>query len=41
MDEARHTQLPTFGATRRLMTGLLAEIGDLSTMQFVRPLAAE
>lgn len=41
MDEARHTQLPTFGATRRLMTGLLAEIGDLATMQLVRPLAAE
>jgi N-formylglutamate amidohydrolase len=41
MDEARHTQLPTFGATRRLMTGLLEEIGQLATLQFARPLAAE
>ncbi len=41
MDEARHTQLPTFGATRRLMTGLLEEIGALATMQLTRPLAAE
>ena len=34
MDEARHTKLPTFGAIAPLMTGLLAEIGDLATMQF-------
>jgi N-formylglutamate amidohydrolase len=41
MDEARHTQLPTFGATRRLMTGLLEEIGQLATAQLSRPMAAE
>jgi N-formylglutamate amidohydrolase len=41
MDEAGHTRLTTFGATRRLMTGLLEEIGALATMQLVRPLAAE
>jgi N-formylglutamate amidohydrolase len=41
MDEARHARLATFGATKRLMTGLLEEIGALATVQLVRPLAAE
>jgi N-formylglutamate amidohydrolase len=41
MDEARHAQLPTFAATRRLMTGLLDQIGQLATLQLIRPMAAE
>jgi N-formylglutamate amidohydrolase len=42
MDETRHAKLATFGATQRLMTGLLEEIGlHAAEALLPRPLAAE
>jgi len=42
MDETRHTKLATFGATERLMAGLLEEIGQHALeVLLARPLAAE
>ena len=42
MDEARHTKLPTFGATQRLLAGLLEEIGECAVDALrPRPMAAE
>ena len=39
MDEARHTKLATFGATQRLMAGLLEEIGERALETLLRPAA--
>ena len=42
MDETRHAKLATFGATQRLMSGLLEEIGQRALeVLLARPLAAE
>jgi N-formylglutamate amidohydrolase len=42
MDEARHAKLPTFGATQRLIAGLLEEIGRHALEALLqRPMAAE
>jgi len=42
MDEARHTKLPTFGATQRLIAGLLDAIGQGALEALLpRPMAAE
>ena len=42
MDETRHAKLATFGATRRLMGGLLEEIGHRASEALLpRAVAAE
>ena len=42
MDETRHTKLAAFGATQRLMTGLLEEIGHRAAEALLpRAIAAE
>ncbi|SKA22508.1 N-formylglutamate amidohydrolase [Enhydrobacter aerosaccus] len=42
MDEARHERLPTMGVVKRLMTGLLEELGrNTLRSQLQHPLAAE
>lgn len=42
MDEARHTKLATFGASQRLIAGLLDEIGQSALQTLLpRPMAAE
>ena len=42
MDETRHTKLATFGASQRLMAGLLEELGQRALEEVLpRRLAAE